>query len=162
MTVGKKFQDFFRVVADGRQLDPLLFESREGTLQLDQLPLAERSPVRGTEEYEHGAFRAMTDLRVWFRPSWSFAEKAGTCWPTSGPVLMLWPCNAAIGSVHNIATSMRTLFAMQHLGSQNVNVSSSAIMMTGGPPDDIFAAWAKVSLPPVDSAHCWSTSIDGK
>jgi hypothetical protein len=32
----------------------------------------------------------------------------------------------------------------------------------GVPPDEIFAAWAKVSLPPVDSAHCWSTSIDGK
>src|SRR5579863_7597410 len=98
-------------------------------------------------------FGPMTDLRVWFRPSWSFAEKAGAYLPTSGPVLMLWPCNAAIVSAHNIATSMRTLFAMQHLDSQNVNVSSLAIMMTGGPPDDIFAAWAKVSLPPVDSAH---------
>jgi len=46
--------------------------------------------------------------------------------------------------------------------AQNVNVSSSAIMMTGGPPDDIFAAWAKVCLPPVDSAHCWSASMEGK
>ena len=46
--------------------------------------------------------------------------------------------------------------------TQNVNVSSSAIMMTGGPPDDIFTAWANVSLPPADSAHCWSASMDGK
>jgi hypothetical protein len=29
-------------------------------------------------------FGPMTELRVWFRPSWSGAEKAGTCWPTSG------------------------------------------------------------------------------
>lgn len=46
--------------------------------------------------------------------------------------------------------------------SQNVNVSSSAIMMTGGPPDDILTAWVKVSLPPADAAHCWSASMDGK
>jgi hypothetical protein len=46
--------------------------------------------------------------------------------------------------------------------AQNVNVSSSAIMTTGGPPDDIFTAWANVSLPPADSAHCWSASMDGK
>jgi hypothetical protein len=37
---------------------------------------------------------------------------------------------------------------------QNVNVSSSAIMITGGPPDDIFAALANVALPPADAAHC--------
>jgi len=55
--VGKIFQDFFRVIADGRQLDPLLFESRDGALQLDQLPFAERSPVRGTEKEKNGAVR---------------------------------------------------------------------------------------------------------
>ena len=43
--------------------------------------------------------------------------------------------------------------AMQRFDSQNVNVSSSAIKMTGGPPDEIFAALAKVCLPPADSAH---------
>jgi hypothetical protein len=53
--VGKVFQDFFRVIAEGRQLDPLLFESRDGALQLDQLPFAERSPVRGAEKKKYGA-----------------------------------------------------------------------------------------------------------
>jgi len=48
--VGKKFQDFLRVVADDRELDALLFESRNGALQLDQLPFAEGSPVGGTEK----------------------------------------------------------------------------------------------------------------
>src|SRR5271155_319239 len=57
-------------------------------------------------------FGPMMDLRVWFRPSWSCAEKPGTCWPTSGPVLMFSPCNAAIGSVH-IATSMKDIFDIQ-------------------------------------------------
>ena len=50
MPVSKIFQDFFRVIADGRQLDPLLFESRDCALQLDQLPFAEGSPVGRTEE----------------------------------------------------------------------------------------------------------------
>jgi len=52
--------------------------------------------------------------------------------------------------------------AKQRFDSQNANVSSSAIMMTGGPPDEIFTALAKVCLPPADSAHFWSASIDGK
>jgi hypothetical protein len=42
---------------------------------------------------------------------------------------------------------------MQRFDSQNVNVSSSAIKMTGGPPDEIFTALARVSLAPADSAH---------
>src|SRR5579864_3421330 len=57
-------------------------------------------------------FGPMMDLRVWFRPSWSRAEKSGTCWPASGPVLMIWPCDAAIRRVQ-IANSMRGLFAIQ-------------------------------------------------
>jgi hypothetical protein len=52
--------------------------------------------------------------------------------------------------------------AIQRCDSQNVNVSSSAIKMTGGPPDEIFTALAKVCLPPADSAHFWSASMDGK
>jgi hypothetical protein len=44
----------------------------------------------------------------------------------------------------------------------NVNEFSSAIMITGGPPDEILAAWASVSFPPADSAHRWSDSIEGK
>jgi hypothetical protein len=56
------FQDFFAVIADGRQLDPLLFESRYGALQLDQLPFAERSPVRGTEKKKNGAVRSFQGI----------------------------------------------------------------------------------------------------
>jgi hypothetical protein len=52
---GKISQDFFGVITDGRQLDSLLFESWECALQLDQLPFAERSPVRGTEKQQHRA-----------------------------------------------------------------------------------------------------------
>jgi hypothetical protein len=44
----------------------------------------------------------------------------------------------------------------------NVNEFSSAIMITGGPPDEILAAWASVSFPPADSAHRWSASMEGK
>ena len=58
MPVGKKFQDCFRVVADRRQLDSLLFESWNCTLQLDQLPFAEGSPVGRAEEEKNGAVRA--------------------------------------------------------------------------------------------------------
>jgi hypothetical protein len=65
-----------------------------------------------------------------------------------------------IGSVLN-KLRFATL-SMQRFDSQNVNVSSSAIMMTGGPPDEIFTALAKVCLPPADSAHFWSASKDGK
>src|SRR6202162_5364879 len=49
-----------------------------------------------------GRFGPMMDLRIWFRPPWSYAGK------------------------------QRAI--------QNVNVSSSAIMTTGCPPDDIFTA----------------------
>src|SRR5258707_6079990 len=56
--VGEIFQDFFRVVTDGRQLDSLLLESWDSALQLDQLPLAERSPIRGTEKEKNGAVRS--------------------------------------------------------------------------------------------------------
>ena len=55
VAVSKELEDTFGVVADGRQLDALLFESRKCTLQLDQLPFAERSPVGGTEEEKNRA-----------------------------------------------------------------------------------------------------------
>jgi hypothetical protein len=58
VAVGEEFQDFLGVVADGRELDALLFESWECALQLDQLPFAEGSPVRGTEEKKNCAVRA--------------------------------------------------------------------------------------------------------
>jgi len=62
VAVGKIFQDFFRVIADGRQLDPLLFESRDCALQLDQLPFAKRSPVRRTEKEKNGAVRSFQGI----------------------------------------------------------------------------------------------------
>jgi hypothetical protein len=53
--VREEFQDFCRVVADGCQLDALLFESWRGALQLDQLPFAEGSPVSRPEKEKNGA-----------------------------------------------------------------------------------------------------------
>lgn len=55
MPVGKILQDFLCVIADGRQLDPLLFESWDCALQLDQLSLAEWSPVGRTEKQKNSA-----------------------------------------------------------------------------------------------------------
>jgi hypothetical protein len=43
----------------------------------------------------------MIDWRVWARPLWSVAEKAGTRWPTSGPVLMVCPSRAASARAHS-------------------------------------------------------------
>src|SRR6267143_2350539 len=62
VAVGKIFQDFFRVIADGRQLDPLLFESRDCALQMDQLPFAKRSPVRRTEKEKNRALRSFQGI----------------------------------------------------------------------------------------------------
>jgi hypothetical protein len=56
--VRKELQDFFRVIADCCQFDPLLFESWNCTLQLNQLPFAEGSPVCRAEKEEDGAVRA--------------------------------------------------------------------------------------------------------
>jgi hypothetical protein len=53
--LSKIFQDFFRVIADSGQLDPLFFESRDCALQLDQLPFAEWSPISGAEKEKNGA-----------------------------------------------------------------------------------------------------------
>lgn len=62
MPGGKKFEDFFAVIADGRQLDALLFESRDCVLQLDQLLFAKWSPIGGTEEEEDGAAGALQSV----------------------------------------------------------------------------------------------------
>src|SRR6267378_3730063 len=45
---------------------------------------------------------------------------------------------------------------------QKVKTCSSAIRMTGGPPLEIFAACARVSLQPAEAAHACSASTDGK
>jgi hypothetical protein len=60
--VSKIFQDFFRVIADGGQLDALLFESRDGALQLDQLPFAEGSPIGRTKKEKNGAVRSFQGI----------------------------------------------------------------------------------------------------
>jgi hypothetical protein len=58
VTVGEEFQDFLGVIADGGELDALLFEPGICALQLDQLPFAEGSPVCRTEEEKDCAVRA--------------------------------------------------------------------------------------------------------
>jgi hypothetical protein len=50
VAIRKIFKDLFAIIAYGRELDALLLEACDGALQLDQLPFAERSPVRGTEK----------------------------------------------------------------------------------------------------------------
>lgn len=59
MAVGEKPQDIRRVVTDRREPKTLLFEPRDRALQLDQLPLAERSPIRRTEKQEYGSVRSL-------------------------------------------------------------------------------------------------------
>jgi hypothetical protein len=56
--VRKIFDDGFAVIADGSQLDALLFKSCDGGLQLDQLPFAVRSPIGGTENQQNSSVRA--------------------------------------------------------------------------------------------------------
>ena len=46
------------VIADSRYTEPLLPDGVQTLFQLDELDLAERSPVRGTEEHDHGASRS--------------------------------------------------------------------------------------------------------
>ena len=55
VAIGKKFKDFLTVVTDGGEFDGLLFKSRDGALQLDQLALAKRSPIGGTEKKKDGS-----------------------------------------------------------------------------------------------------------
>jgi hypothetical protein len=50
VAVGKELEDRVRVIADGGQLEALLFKSCGGVLQLDQLLFAEGSPIGGAEE----------------------------------------------------------------------------------------------------------------
>jgi hypothetical protein len=46
--------------------------------------------------------------------------------------------------------------------AQKLNDSSSAIMITGGPPEEIFIACPMVSLPPSEAAQACRASIEGK
>jgi hypothetical protein len=47
-----------RVITDGRNTEPLLPDRVQALFQLDELDLAEGSPIRRAEEHEHGAVRA--------------------------------------------------------------------------------------------------------
>jgi hypothetical protein len=64
--IRKVFQYGFVVVADPRELESLLFESRLGVLQLDQLPFAIGSPIRGTEKEENRAVRSFQTFQCLF------------------------------------------------------------------------------------------------
>jgi hypothetical protein len=59
VAIGKILQNFFRVIADGDELDALFFKPRYRGLQLDQLPFAEGSPVGGTKEKQDCAVRTL-------------------------------------------------------------------------------------------------------
>ncbi len=77
MPLREKLQDFFAVIANSRQLDPLLLEPRYGALQLDQLPFAERSPVRGTEKKKNGAVRSFQALKCLYPAKLIVNRKSG-------------------------------------------------------------------------------------
>jgi hypothetical protein len=59
----KKLQDFFGVITDRREFDSLLFESRECALQLDQLSLAEWSPIRRAKKQKNGTLRSLQRIQ---------------------------------------------------------------------------------------------------
>jgi len=59
--VRKVFQNGLSVIADRREFDSLLFESCFCVLQLNQLPFAVGSPVRGTEKQEN---RSVSSLQT--------------------------------------------------------------------------------------------------
>jgi hypothetical protein len=46
-----------RIIADGSYTESLVTDRIEMLFQLDELDLAERSPIRGTKEHKHGPFR---------------------------------------------------------------------------------------------------------
>jgi hypothetical protein len=62
VAIGEEFQNFLGIIADGCQLDALLFEPWDGALQLDQLPFAEGSPVGRTEKEKNGAVRPLEGI----------------------------------------------------------------------------------------------------
>jgi hypothetical protein len=45
------------IITDGRHAESLLSDRTQTLFQLDELDLAERSPIRRAEENEHGAVR---------------------------------------------------------------------------------------------------------
>jgi hypothetical protein len=57
VAAGKAAQDLPRVIGDRRQSETVLAEFLDPALQLDELRAAERSPIRRSEEHQHGAAR---------------------------------------------------------------------------------------------------------
>ena len=55
VAIGKKFKDFLTVVTDGGEFDGLLFKSRDGALQLDQLAFAKGSPIGRAKEKKNSS-----------------------------------------------------------------------------------------------------------
>jgi hypothetical protein len=51
-----------RIVTDRRDTQALLPDRLQMLFQLDELDLAERSPIRGAKKYQHGAFRSHDGL----------------------------------------------------------------------------------------------------
>ena len=64
LPVGEVFKDPLRIVAYGRERYALSLEAGFGTLQLDQLPLAVGSPVRGTEEKKNRTLGSIERVQV--------------------------------------------------------------------------------------------------
>ena len=75
--VGEIFQNFRAVVADCRQLDPLLLKPGLGVLQLDQLPFAVGSPIGRTEKQKNGAVRAFQRFECLLRAELVGGGKSG-------------------------------------------------------------------------------------
>src|ERR1035437_3166142 len=63
LPVGEVLQYLYRVITDSRQPEALLPYLIEVLFQLHELDLAERSPVRGTVEHQHGALGAHDGLQ---------------------------------------------------------------------------------------------------
>jgi hypothetical protein len=64
VALGEVSQNLLRVVADSDDVDPVLTELFETTLQLDELRAAERSPVGRAKEHQHRAARPHHRLQV--------------------------------------------------------------------------------------------------
>ena len=84
----KNFRISSRVIADGRDFDALLFESRHCALQLDQLPFAVRSPICGTEKEQNRAVRSFQRIEGLYPAKLVASEKAGAFCPTASPIDM--------------------------------------------------------------------------
>ena len=156
LPVGEILQRIHGVVTDRNNTEPLFPDRLQFCSSSTSRILQKGHQSAERKKTTMAPFGPMIDLSVWFRPYWSLAENVGTGWLVAGPVLIFCPWSAAIGSTH----ARKAFFP--YACDQNVNASSSAIMITGGPPVEIFVALASVALPPADSAQRWSASIEGK